>query len=401
MLKIKLTAVNIAFVCILLALAIFYVLESGHAGFFSSDGFMPHGHCYLWSPPLVWAMVLSDALIGLAYLSISICLYILVRRIRLPFSAMFLAFGVFIAACGATHFMEVYTLWVPNYWLAAFIKSVTAVASVATAFIMFPLFPKVVEFATAARLSEERGRQLEELNRALEARGEELVTTNRELESFSYSVSHDLRSPLRGIDGFSKALLEDYGERLDPVGREYLDNIRLGAQRMGRIIDDLLNLSRITRKDLTSDKLDLSAMVREILLHLSLLEPDRKVDIFVQGGAQVMGDMGLIQIVLENLLSNSWKFTRKVLGARIEFGVKSVDERQVYFVRDNGAGFDMKYSGKLFGAFQRLHSEEEFSGTGVGLATAKRIIERHSGRIWAESEVGKGTTFYFELGEQK
>ena len=208
-------------------------------GWFSNSGFMPHGHCYLWTPSLVWTTVVSDVLIGCAYLSISICLYVLVRKINLPFGAMFLAFGVFIAACGAGHFMDVYTLWSPTYWEAAFVRVITAVASVATALIMFPLFPRVITFTAAARLSEERKKQLEELNRRLEMRTEELVTANRELEAFSYSVSHDLRTPLRGIDGFSKALLEDYGARLDPVGREYLTYVRDGAERMGVIIDDL------------------------------------------------------------------------------------------------------------------------------------------------------------------
>jgi signal transduction histidine kinase len=365
---------------------------------FSNEGFMPHGHCYLWSPTLVWTMVTTDLLIGLAYISISVCLYVLVRRIRLPFSAMFLAFGVFIAACGGTHFMGIYTLWYPNYWLDAFVKAITAIASVATAILVYQLFPKVIEFATAARLSGERKLQLEVMNRELEARTEQLVLANRELEAFSYSVSHDLRTPLRGIDGFSKALLEDYAEKLDAEGTGYLNHIRSGAQRMGQIIDDLLNLSRITRTELNHHQIDLSKLAKDAIEHLSQQEPGRKVEVFIQEGASASGDLGLLRLVVDNLISNAWKFTAKSIAARIEFGAKRDGGKTIYFVRDNGIGFDMTYVEKLFGAFQRLHSVEDYAGTGVGLATAKRIIERHNGRIWAESVVGKGTTFYFSVG---
>ena len=359
---------------------------------------MPHGHCYLWTPSLVWTMVIADGLIGLAYLSISICLYILVRRIRLPFSTMFLAFGAFIAACGATHFMSVYTLWLPNYWLDALIKVVTALASVATAILMIPLFPKVVEFAAAARLSEERKRQLEELNRKLQLRSEELVIANRELEAFSYSVSHDLRTPLRGIDGFSQALLEDYSDKLDAQGVQFLNYVRHGAQRMGNIIDSLLNLSRITRTELITHEMNLSQLARESVDNLQRQNPGRNVQIFIQDELKAFGDSSLIRMVLDNLLSNAWKFTSKSVDARIEFGARVEANELAYFVRDNGAGFDMKFSDKLFGAFQRLHSVEDYAGTGVGLATAKRIIDRHGGKIWAKSQAGEGTTFYFTVG---
>ena len=226
------------------------------------------------------------------------------------------------------------------------------------------------------------------------------MKANRELEAFSYSVSHDLRSPLRGIDGFSQALLEDYSDKLDENGKQYLNHVRDGAQRMGIIIDDLLNLSRITRTDLLKQPANLTKIAKESIAHLQQQNPERKVEIFVQEGAEVFGDPGLLRLVMDNLLSNSWKFSSKSIGARIEFGFKRELGRVVYFVRDNGVGFDMAFSNKLFGAFQRFHSAEEYKGTGVGLATSKRIIDRHGGRIWAESEVGKGTTFYFELGGQ-
>lgn len=390
--------INIAFVLACLGVVVWVI--SAPRDVFSNAGFMPHGHCYLWTPLLVWTMVTTDALIGLAYLSISICLYVLVRRIRLPFSAMFLAFGAFIAACGTTHFMSIYTLWWPNYWLDAFIKVITALASVATAILMFPLIPKVLEFTAAARLSEERKRQLEEVNLELQARTESLTLANRELEAFSYSVSHDLRTPLRGIDGFSAALLEDCKD-LDEQSKQYLHHVRSGAQRMGEIIDDLLNLARINRIKISPQPVNLSQIAEETIKSLQSAAPDRQISVFVQQGVGASGDPGLLRILIENLLSNAWKFTSKALGASIEFGSQRKADETIYFVRDNGVGFDMKFSDKLFTAFQRLHSSEQYSGTGVGLATAKRIVERHGGRIWSESSVGKGTTFYFSLGGTK
>jgi light-regulated signal transduction histidine kinase (bacteriophytochrome) len=219
-------------------------------------------------------------------------------------------------------------------------------------------------------------------------------------QRLSTSVSHDLRSPLRGIDGFSQALLEDYGDKLDENGKQYLNHVRDGAQRMGVIIDDLLNLSRITRTDLLMQPTDLTKIARESIAHLQQQNPERKVEVLIKEGALVHGDPGLLRLVMDNLLSNSWKFSSKTLSARIEFGFNRTSETVIYFVKDNGVGFDMAFSNKLFGAFQRLHSAEDYKGTGVGLATSKRIIDRHNGRIWAESEIGKGTIFYFELGGQ-
>ena len=401
----KLRNINAIFALSCGLVAVGFLFRAWLSGSFSSVGFMPHGHCYLWQPSLVTTMVITDVLIGLAYVSISLCLYVLVRRIQLPFSAMFLAFGLFIAACGTTHFMEVLTLWYPAYWAAAFVKVITAMASVATALIMFPLFPRVIEFASAARLSEERKKQLEVLNLALEARTQELMVANRELEAFSYSVSHDLRSPLRGIDGFSKALSEDYKDRLDPQAQEYLGFVRTGAQRMGQIIDDLLNLARVTRLQVRPQNIDLSSIARETLDDLAQREPQREVTTLVQEGMVLKADSGLLRNVMENLLSNAWKFTGKSIGAHIEVGAMRLTDPSsksdlVYFVRDNGAGFDMAYASKLFGPFQRMHSVEEFAGTGIGLATTRRILERHGGSIRAESAPGKGTTFYFTVGEQ-
>jgi PAS domain S-box-containing protein len=251
---------------------------------------------------------------------------------------------------------------------------------------------------TERKLAEEEILKLnQELEQRVFDRTVRLEAVNKEIEAFSYSVSHDLRAPLRSIDGFSQALLEEYREKLDETGKNYLERVRKAAQRMGWLIDDLLKLSRVSRSELQCEAADLSDMVRAILQTTQENSPDRIVDITVQDGIMVPGDPYLLQIALRNLLDNAWKFTGKEARPRIEFGSAVKDGETIYYVRDNGAGFDMAYVDKLFGAFQRLHTTEEFAGTGIGLATVQRIISRHGGRVWAEGEVGKGATFYFTL----
>ena len=224
---------------------------------------------------------------------------------------------------------------------------------------------------------------------------------NRELESFSYSVAHDLRAPLRSIDGFSQALLEDYADKLDADGKTHLRYVRESAQQMAQLIDDLLALSRVSRGDLRRERTDLATIARIVLARLQKREPERTIALDVPTEVAAVGDARLLGIVLENLLGNAWKFTSKQSAARIELGHRSEVGRSVYFVRDNGAGFDMTYGEKLFGVFQRLHSANEFEGTGIGLTTVQRIVRRHGGRVWAEGEVGRGATFYFTLEEDK
>jgi two-component system, sensor histidine kinase and response regulator len=240
--------------------------------------------------------------------------------------------------------------------------------------------------------------KIQDLNKEMERRNAELIALNRELESFSYSVSHDLRAPLRAIDGFSLALLEDCGHKLELEEKKDLQRVRAAAARMGRLIDDMLNLARTARCELVRGKVDLSALAREILSELQKTEPERRLTLMIAPDLIVEGDRTLLRVVLENLLGNAWKFTSKRPDARVEFGGQDEGGRTVYFVRDNGAGFDMKYAGKLFGAFQRLHDGSEFPGSGIGLATVQRIVHRHGGRVWAEAAVGKGATFYFVVG---
>jgi PAS domain S-box-containing protein len=227
----------------------------------------------------------------------------------------------------------------------------------------------------------------------------ELEAINKELAAFSYSVSHDLRAPLRAINGFSSALAEDYGDIIDETGKNYLQRICAGADRMGLLIDDLLMLSRVTRDQIQWENIDLTSMARDTVEKLKQENPQREVNIDIQPGLTTVGDRRLLQIALDNLLSNAWKYTQKTAQPKFSFGMKRENGKAVYFIKDNGAGFDMTYSNKLFGAFQRLHSSSEFEGTGIGLATVQRIIRRHGGSIWADAQVDKGATFYFTLGQ--
>ena len=254
---------------------------------------------------------------------------------------------------------------------------------------------------TERKQSDARIRQLNaELEARVKARTMDLEAANQELEAFSYSVSHDLRAPLRAIDGFSLSLLEDYGDQLDSTGRDYLQRVRNGAQNMGGLIDNMLKLARVTRAPLQPAEIDLSAMALEIVTQLRQGDPERSVRIRIADGLHCHGDPGLLHIMLENLLSNAWKYTRKTVDAEITLDTELHDGTTVFRVSDNGAGFDMKFADKLFGAFQRLHHKSEFEGTGIGLATVQRIIHRHGGRVWAMAEQGKGAAFYFTLGSK-
>ncbi len=245
--------------------------------------------------------------------------------------------------------------------------------------------------------TEELRKAHDELEQRVQHRTAELMVANKELEAFSYSVSHDLRAPLRSIDGFSQALLEDYSSKLDSTADGYLRRVRSAAQRMSTLIDDMLNLARVTRSEVHRDSFDLSAVARSIAEELQGREPERKVEFVIQDGALVEGDARLLRVAMENLLGNAWKYTSRHDYARIEFGGKRDNGRTVYFVRDDGAGFDPNYASRLFGAFLRLHGPSEFPGTGIGLATVQRILHKHGGNIWAESAVEAGATFYFTV----
>ena len=248
-------------------------------------------------------------------------------------------------------------------------------------------FTAIIRDITSRKEGEER----------LRSYATQLEAANKELEAFSYSVSHDLRAPLRSLDGFSQALLEDYHDRLDDTGRDFLQRVRAASQRMGTLIDDLLSLSRVTRGDLQVEKVDLSALATALAAELQRSDPQRDVRFAIAPDLVARGDPGLMRLVLQNLLGNAWKFTGKRSPAHVEVGSMAHDGRRAFFVQDDGAGFDMAYAAKLFGAFQRLHASDEFPGSGIGLATVQRIIHRHGGQVWAEGTPGRGATFYFTL----
>jgi light-regulated signal transduction histidine kinase (bacteriophytochrome) len=235
----------------------------------------------------------------------------------------------------------------------------------------------------------------------LQAANQQLEAANKELEAFSYSVSHDLRAPLRHINGFSQALLEDYADKLDEEGRGYLQEVRGASREMGQLIDDVLQLARVTRSEMRKGIVDLSELARTIVVDLQKADSGRIVTVNIERRLSVQGDKRLLHIMLTNLLGNAWKFTSKRTPATIDFGREQQGDESVYFVRDNGAGFDMAYVDKLFGAFQRLHTVSEFDGTGIGLATVQRIVRRHGGHVWGEGGVNEGAAFYFTLANFK
>ena len=233
----------------------------------------------------------------------------------------------------------------------------------------------------------------------IERKNQDLAVLNEELEAFSYSVSHDLRGPLRSMDGFSLVLIEDYGDKLDEEGKDALERIRAASQRMGYLIDDLLRLSQVTRAELNVTRVDLSAIAREIADGIDREQSGRSVQWAIESGLSVRADLALMRIAMQNLLQNAWKFTGRTNRPVIRVGALERNAKKVYFVADNGVGFDMAYADRLFGAFQRLHHADDFPGTGIGLAIVQRIIRRHDGKIWAEAKEGEGATFFFSVKE--
>ncbi|MBD2774235.1 GAF domain-containing protein [Iningainema tapete] len=282
----------------------------------------------------------------------------------------------------------------PRKWQATEIEFVTQIASHLGVALQHTELLNDLQAEVLERQQAQQAVQV--LNQGLQRAIIEQQSALRELEAFSYSVSHDLRAPLRSIDGFSQALMEEYCDRLDGTGSDYLQRIRAATQRMGHLIDDLLNLSRVMRSEMNFETVDLSLLASEICTELQH-QSERQVELIIQSVPLAQGDRRLLRVLLMNLLNNAWKFTSKHTTARIEFGASERASVPVYFVRDDGAGFDMAYANKLFGPFQRLHKMNDFPGNGIGLATVQRIVHRHGGRVWAEGAVEQGATFYFTL----
>lgn len=288
----------------------------------------------------------------------------------------------------------------PESWWIVAIGSLLVAAALVTA--MRDRAERLIaSLNKTARQRERAQRELslhhDHLELLVDERTAALQVAYRELESFSYSVSHDLRAPLRSLDGFSQALVEDYGDQIDGEGQDYLRRIRAGSQRMSQLIDDMLQLSRLARSEMSRGQIDISALAGSVADEIREGDAPRQVEIVIEEGLEADADGPLIRSVLQNLIGNAWKFTAKQPSARIEVGSTEIDSEIAYFVRDDGVGFEMEYADKLFGAFQRLHSSGEFDGTGIGLATVQRVIHRHGGRVWAESTPGHGATFFFTL----
>jgi signal transduction histidine kinase len=380
---------------------------------FSTSGFMPHGMCYMWNPTVIWLHVISDATIALAYYSIPITLvYFVSKRKDLAFDWMFLCFAAFIVACGTTHVMEILNIWHPTYWLSGAIKAFTGIISIVTAILLISLMKPALALPSPAQLREanaalereiqdrkEAVRRTEQLNKQLLQQTSRLEVANKELESFAYSVSHDLRAPLRHIDGYVDMLREDNPNLGEESGR-YLHTISESAMQMSVLIDNLLSFSRMGRADLISTEVDMAVLVEEVRRELSPDTAKRDIRWKIGPLPKVRCDQPMLRQVWMNLLDNAVKYTRQRETAEIQVGCVDRPNDYEFFVKDNGAGFDMQYADKLFGIFQRLHFKEEFEGTGIGLANVRRIIARHGGRTWAEGENKRGATFYFTIPKQ-
>jgi len=356
------------------------------SGLFRSDQFMPHATCYLRNPDMIRLHVSSDMIIGLSYVAISSMLAYLVYKASkdIPFHWMFLAFGLFIITCGFTHFMEVWTVWKPVYWLAGYVKLVCAAASGVTAIALYRLIPKVFSLISSVRVSEERRAKLE--------------TANRELEAFAYTVSHDLRAPLRAVQGMAGALQEDFAEQLPPTAHDYLKRIMDASQRMDLLIRDLLEYSRISRVEFELQPVPLSRVVAAAVSTLLADAQQKNAEIQVQEAMPlVFGNETLLTQVVANLLSNAMKFVPPGVAPQIMISSREAAGRVQLLVKDNGIGIATEFRHKIFRIFERLHSVAEYPGTGIGLAIVDKAVARMNGIIGFESAPGQGSIFWIEL----
>jgi signal transduction histidine kinase len=360
--------------------------------FFSTGFFMPHRHCYLDNPSMLWLQGLSDFVIGLSYMAIAAGLAYLVRKARkdIPFEWMFLAFGLFIFSCGWTHFMEVWTLWYPTYWLSGAIKAVTAAASLATAVGLSPLLPRIFRLIDTAKASEQRRQDLEQAHR-------ELQRAYKEMETFSYSLSHDIRGPLRAVRSFSSIVLEEHRQELDGDGAAMLEKVVASAARMDQLVSDVLALSRASRAELKMEPVEVEPLMRRVIQDQPALQTP-KAQIRIEGPLlPVRADVASLTQCLTNLLGNAVKFVAPGVTPQVRLYTEAHHGRVRLWIADNGIGIPAESREKVFEIFQRLHSTQEYEGTGIGLAIVAKAVERMGGRVGVESEVGHGSRFWLEL----
>lgn len=359
------------------------------ARLFTSD-FMPHGHCFFWRPEILWLHVLSDFAIGLAYYLIPFALFQFVRRRKdLVFNWMFILFAVFILACGTTHFMNIWTMWHGTYRLDGIIKLVTALASISTAILLYPLIPKALALKSPAQLEIE-----------VQARTRELMEANKELEQFAYVASHDLQEPLRTVSNYVDLLSVKTVQKLSPEEREYLKIAMEGAERAQHLIRDLLEFSRAGAKGDEPKMVDMNDVVRKALANLQAQTQSAKADIRVDLLPKVTADASQMLHLIQNLLSNAIKY-RGSAPLKVVVSAAEKSDEWVFTVEDNGIGIDAQYHEKVFALFQRLHDRRKYPGTGIGLSICKKIVERHKGKIKIESQLGKGARFLFTLPKGK
>ncbi|MCX7595972.1 MAG: ATP-binding protein [Fischerella sp.] len=408
--------------------------------FFSGGNFIPHGHCYLWKSGLVWLHILTDSLIAVSYYSIPLTLIYFVRnRQDVPFKSIFFLFGAFIISCGTTHIMEVWTLWHPDYWLSGSIKAFTALVSFYTALVLIPLVPQALALPSPAQLEaanqalqdEIKERKLvehelreykERLEELVKQRTSELAKTNeqlhqeiiqrqhsqekmaqllRELESanqelndFAYVVSHDLKAPLRGISSLSEWLLADYAHKLDDAGKELINLLIIRVNKLHNLIEAILQYSRIGRIKEEKKQVNLNNVVAEVI---ELLQPIENIQIEIVNELPVVNfEQTRIEQVFQNLLSNAIKFMDKPQG-KITIACTEANGYWQVSVNDNGPGIEKRYFEKIFQIFQKLSNQHYSDSTGIGLALVKKIVEMYGGKVWVESELGLGTTFFFTL----
>lgn len=377
------------------------------------EEFIPHGHCFLWNPGVLWLHVISDLLIGVAYFSIPIALiYFVHRRTDLAFSWIFIMFGIFIFACGTTHFFEIWTIWHGDYWIAGIIKVATALVSVATAVILWPLIPKLLALPSPSQL-EAANRRLEEqvreriraedevrkvnsnLEKLVEQRTTELKRSNEDLEHFAYLASHDLQEPLRMVGSYIQLVEERYKEKLDCEGKEFIEFAVGGVNRMHGLIRDLLAYCRMKSQPIQFQRVDCNAALNVALMNLKI--PIEQADATTTHNSlpTIEGDESQLIQIFQNLLSNAIKY-RSQKPLHISVSAEPKDDVWLFSVNDNGIGFDIQYAERIFQLFKRLHGSK-YPGTGMGLAICKRLVENHGGKIWVESVVEEGSTFYFTV----
>lgn len=362
----------------------------------SAGLFMPHRHCYLDNPRMLWLQGLSDLVIGLSYMAIAAGLAYLVRKARkdIPFEWMFLAFGLFIFSCGWTHFMEVWTLWHPTYWLSGAIKAVTATVSLATAIGFFPLLPRIFRLMDTAKASEQRRHDLEKAHRELER-------AYKEMEAFSYSLSHDIRGPLRAVRSFSSIVLEEQRLNLNGDGVTMLEKVVASAGRMEQLVNDVLALSRASRVELKLEPVQIEPLVLRIIQDQPVLQAP-KAQIHIDSPLlSVCADAASLTQCLANLLGNAVKFVAPGVTPQVRIYTEAIQDQVRLWIADNGIGIPAQSREKIFEVFQRLHSQQEYEGTGVGLAIVAKAVERMGGRVGVESEIGRGSRFWVELASPR